>query len=127
MGICRGRSPLTVERSEWHRLAALICTSTSRWPGLSSSTSSMLIGLLSAYGCGRPICLITAAFIFIVYTFESSPQRHRDTEKGKTGKLICANFPATRVTPKLSCPLILPSLGFGFPLCLCVSVVNGLG
>ena len=48
MGIGRGRSPLTVERSEWHRPAALMRTSTSPSPGGSSSTSSMVKGLESA-------------------------------------------------------------------------------
>ena len=41
-----------------------------------------------------------------------SPQRHRDTEKGKTKKSNRNNFQAA-------------GLGAGSPLCLRVSVVNG--
>ncbi len=48
MGSGRGRSPFTTERSEWQRLAAFTCTSTSPAPGGSSSTSSIDKGRLSA-------------------------------------------------------------------------------
>ena len=44
MGVCRGRSPLMLERSEWHSPAAFTCTSSSRSPGFASSTSSIASG-----------------------------------------------------------------------------------
>ncbi len=48
MGMGRGRSPFTMERSEWHRPAAAIFTSTSPGPGESSSTVSMATGRVRA-------------------------------------------------------------------------------
>ena len=45
MGTGRGRSPLMTDRSEWHRPAAAIRTSTSPWRGGASSSSA------SASGC----------------------------------------------------------------------------
>ena len=48
IGIGRGRSPLMTERSEWHRPAAPILTSTSSRPGGSSSTVSIESGFVSA-------------------------------------------------------------------------------
>ena len=48
MGVWRGRSPLMVERSEWHSPAAFTCTSSSRGPGGSRSTSSIDSGRLLA-------------------------------------------------------------------------------
>jgi hypothetical protein len=48
-----------------------------------------------------------------------SPQRHRDTEKGKSREL--------QMLSKISAQnSFMQGLWFGFPLCLCVSVVNVL-
>ena len=57
IGIGRGRSPLITDRSEWHRPAALIRTSTSPGPGGSSSSSSITSGFDVCVGRGAPMAL----------------------------------------------------------------------
>jgi len=48
MGVSRGRSPLMMDRSEWHTPAAATLTSTSPGPGGARSTSQISSGRLSA-------------------------------------------------------------------------------
>src|ERR1035441_3266955 len=67
IGVGRGRLPSITERSEWQRPAAPIFTSTSPWPGSSSSTSSIANGFDFAYGALTPIVLRTAALIFMMW------------------------------------------------------------
>jgi hypothetical protein len=46
----------------------------------------MLIGLLSAYGCGKPICRMTAAFIFITYTSSVFTSRGAEAQRTRGEK-----------------------------------------
>ena len=68
IGIGRGRFPLITDRSEWHKPAALIRTSTSPGPGGSSSNVSNVNGCEAAYGDAALIAANTAALISTVTT-----------------------------------------------------------
>jgi hypothetical protein len=56
------------DKSEWHRPAALIRTSTSPVPGGSSSISVMVNGRVWAYGPSTPTLRNNAALIFMRLT-----------------------------------------------------------
>src|SRR3990167_3959524 len=75
MGVRRGRSPLMMERSEWHSPAAATRTSTSPGPGGASSTSVISSGRLVAYGAGAPIRVKTAARVFMPASSDFFHQR----------------------------------------------------
>lgn len=65
IGVGRGRSPSTVDRSEWHSPAARTRTSSSPRPGGSGRSVSRVSGRVSSYGRPTPASRRTAAVVVI--------------------------------------------------------------
>src|SRR5690625_3592408 len=82
MGRPRGRSPLITERSEWHRPAAPILTSTSPGPGGSRVMVSMVTGFSLWYGGCTLVRRRTAALICIVPSCGEANQASGVTSDG---------------------------------------------